>query len=190
MTTRKAENTNGGRDTGAQHLIVGEVRRAHGIKGECMVTPTTDDVADVYAEGRVLRVGGRGGRPLDPEEQLTVRRARPTKSGLIVLFDEIADRTQAQSLSGSTLLLTLEDVRPLDPDEMFVHELFGLEVYLAGGQRVGRVADVYEGAAGYILGVEGEGREHLIPLGTGIVREVDRTTRRLIIEPPPGLLDL
>ncbi|NIR43377.1 MAG: 16S rRNA processing protein RimM [Gemmatimonadetes bacterium] len=174
-------------DTG--HLTVGEIRRAHGIKGECIVTPTTDDVVDVYAAGRVLPLGDRDGRRLEPEERLTVRRARPTKGGLIVQFDEITDRTQAGSLSGTTLLLARDEVRPLDEGEMFVHDLFGLEVYLVDGGRVGRVADVYEGATGYILGVEGANREHLIPLGTGIVRELDLASRRLIIEPPPGLLE-
>lgn len=172
------------------HLIVGEIKKPHGIKGELFVLPATDDVALVYEPGRTLTVGDADGGALGPDVTLTVAVAREFKGGLIIRFDGLIDRNSADQFRGRTLLIRAEDTRPLEQGEYFLHDLAGLEVTLLNGEVVGRVAEIYEGATDYLLGVDDGERERLIPFSGQIVREVDLVAGRIVIEPTPGMLTL
>ena len=154
------------------------------------MVPATDDVAGVYAQGRELRVGDADGRPAEQGLSLAVQAAREFKGGLIVRFADVRDRDAAEALRGRTLLIRGEEARPLESGEYFLHDLVGLEVWSSDGERVGRVAAVYEGAAGHFLGVDDGGRERLVPFAGRIVRQVDLEAGRIVIEVIPGLLEL
>lgn len=152
--------------------------------------PATDDVAGVFAPGRGLRWGDPEGRPESGGDVLTVHSVRPFKGGLLVRFREVDDRAAAEGLQGRTLLIAAEEARPLEEDEYFLHDLVGLEVRTPGGERIGRVAEIYEGGAVHLLGVDDGEREHLIPLNRQIVRRVDLKEGAIVVEPIPGLLGL
>jgi len=179
-----------GDSTRGEHLIVGEVRKPHGIKGECYVMPATDDVAGVYVKGRDLLLGDPDGRAYEPETPVRVAGVRPFKRGLLVSFEDVEDRNAAESLRGRTLLIQREEARPLQAGEYFLHDLEGLEVRTTGGTRVGVVREVYEGGAVHYLGVDADGREHLIPFSGAVVKKVDLKGGVIVVDPPPGLLDL
>ncbi len=152
--------------------------------------PATDDVAGVFAPGRELRLGDAEGRADVDVATLTVVKARAFKGGLIVRFAAIEDRRAAEALRGRTLLIQAGDARPLEADEYFLHDLVGLEVFAADGERVGRVVEVYEGGPGHFLGVDDGEREHVIPFTRQIVRRVDLEAGRIVIEVIAGLLEL
>lgn len=173
-----------------EHLIVGEIRKPHGIKGECYVMPATDDVAGVYAKGRDLLLGDPDGRPYLPETRVRIEGVRGFKGGLLVRFDGVADRNAVEPLRGRTLLIPREDARPLEADEFFIHDLEGLEVCTVEGDRVGTVVEVYGGATVHYLGVDDGTREHLIPFSQHVIRKVDLESALIVIDPPPGLLAL
>ena len=176
--------------TRADYLVVGEIRKAHGIKGECFVSLQTDDVEGVFAGGRSLLLGDPDGRPQAPEVTLTLQAAREFKGGLIVRFEDVVDRNAAEILRGRTLLIRQQEARPLGAGEYFLHDLVGLEVRTASGEVIGRVVEVYEGGQGYTLGVEGGERELLIPFSSHFVKEVDPAAGRIVIESVPGLLEI
>jgi 16S rRNA processing protein RimM len=174
----------------ADLLIVGMIRKAHGIKGECFVSPVTDDVAGIFEEGRSLRLGDRDGRPDESGLALTIQAAREFKGGLICRFEGVRDRNAAEVLRGRSLLISHEDVRPLEVGEYFLHDLVGLEVRTVDGVTVGHVVEIYETGSGHVLGVADGERERLIPFADRIVKEIDMDERLIVIEPLPGLLDL
>ena len=171
-------------------LIVGEIKKPHGIKGECYVMPATDDVAGVYAKGRELVLGDPEGQPYEPETPIEIEGVRPFKKGLLVRFRDADDRNAVEPLRGRTLLIRRGDARPLETGEFFIHDLEGLEVRTVQGGRVGEVTEVYETGTGHCLGVDDGEREHLIPFSRHVVKEVDTEKGRIIIDPPPGLLDV
>jgi 16S rRNA processing protein RimM len=152
--------------------------------------PATVDVAGVYAQGRVLRLGDSEGRAQEDEAVLTVSLAREFKGGLIVRFAGVPDRNAAELLRGLTLLVPAHEVRPLEEGEFFLHDLVGLQVETAEGQVIGRVGEVYEAGAGHFLSVVGGERERLIPFSGRLVREVDVEAGRIVIEAIPGLLEI
>ena len=100
-----------------------------------------------------------------------------------------------ESLRGAWLTINAADIPPLeDPDEFHDHQLTGLTVVTVSGELVGTVTDVlHQGQA--LLAVtpaDGTSRrtEVLVPFVAAIAVEVDLADRRLVIDPPPGLLDL
>lgn len=118
---------------------------------------------------------------------LTVRTARRNRGRMVISFDEVTDRTGAEELKGTELVVTTENARPLESDEYWDHDLIGCTVHTVDGVQVGRVTDVLHSAANDVLVVMGE-REHLIPLIGSVVKTVE-PGHRITIEPMPGLLD-
>ena len=167
-------------------IVVALVRRAHGLEGEVHVELATGDPDHVFVEDRRLTLVRSDGRDA---VGLTLASARRHKGGLLLRFREIADRTAAESLRGAELTLPEDELRELDENEFFLHDLVGYEVVRSDGRPVGEVVTSYETGAQLLLGIRDGGREVLVPFGRQLVTEVDREARRIVIDPPPGLLE-
>jgi 16S rRNA processing protein RimM len=170
-------------------VVVGRVAKAHGIGGELAVDVRTDSPEERFAPGSVMAARLRDGTT----RTLTVTTARPHSGRLLVRFDEVPDRTGAESLRGTLLLADTGDLPPIeDPDEFYDHELAGLAVVLVDGTPVGTVREVIHGPGGELLAIEraaDAGGEALVPFVRQIVPEVDLAGRRVVLDPPEGLLD-
>ena len=166
-------------------LVVGRVSRPHGIRGEVAVEVRTDDPGQRFASGCVLATQPEALGPL------TVTSARPHAGGLIVSFSGVTERDVAQRLRGAWLVIDSVDVpAPDDPDEFHDHQLIGLDVVTVAGRRVGTVADVrHHGQDLLVITTTPGAAETLVPFVAAIVPEVDLEAGRLVIDPPPGLLD-
>jgi len=188
-------------------LVVGRIARPHGVRGEVSVAVHTDEPERRFAVGSVLAT--------DPAEAgpLTVATVRWHTGRLLVGFDGIMDRDQAEGLRGVWLTLDSAQAESSDdPDEFHDHELIGLAVVTVSGEPVGRVTDVRHfgqdllviepagraGAQPAAAGPAGPVRPGqpaqpdglLVPFVAAIVPEVDVAAGRLVIDPPPGLLEL
>ncbi len=171
-------------------LAVGTVTRAHGTKGEVFVWPLTDDVETVFAEGAQLGLGDEDGMAPDAET-VRIARARGFKRGLLVLFDGITDREGAEPYRGRYLYAARSALTPPAEDEAYYHELVGLAVETVEGERVGTVRQVFEMRPADQLEVEGPvGVRRLVPLIRPILHAIDVAGGRVVIDPPPGLLEL
>ena len=181
--------------TGAEPdlLVVGRIGKPQGIKGEVTVEVRTDDPDARFAAGSVLLT--------DPAERgpLTVEAARDHSGRLVVLFTGVPDRNAAELLRGTLLLVDAATLpEPDDEDEFHDHVLRGMAAELPGGSRLGEVVDVLHLPHGDVLVVLRDGApadgaqaaEVLVPFVKAMVPEVDVAGRRLVVDPPAGLLDL
>ncbi len=129
----------------------------------------------------------------DPPERgpLTVASSRDHSGRLVVVFEGVADRDAAELLRDTLLLVDAATLPPLeDPDEFHDHQLVGLRVQRVDGSGVGTVAEVLHLPHGDVLAVRREDApEALVPFVRAIVPEVDLAGGRLVVDPPPGLLD-
>jgi 16S rRNA processing protein RimM len=168
--------------------MVGRVVKPHGIRGELMVDVSTDSADVRFAVGAVLFVTSREGSVV---RTLTVTAVRPHVGRLLVYFEGVADRDTAETLRGAVLSANAGDLPPIeDPDEFYDHQLEGLVVQTVTGARIGTVREVMHGAGGELLVVDrADGGEALVPFVREIVPEVDLPGRRVLLDPPPGLLD-
>jgi 16S rRNA processing protein RimM len=193
-------------------LVVGRIGRPHGLHGDVIVEVRTDEPGQRFAAGSVLATEPAARGPL------TVASARWHSGRLLVSFAGFHDRSAAQGLSGVLLVLDSAQLpAPPDPDEFYDHQLIGLEVVTTAGDMVGVVGDVLhhgqdllvvksgvtkDGIAkggvakggvargGAAAGAsERSGAEILVPFVAALVPEVDVAAGRIVIDPPPGLLD-
>jgi 16S rRNA processing protein RimM len=177
-------------------LVVGQIVRPHGIRGEVVVEITTDDPAARFAAGSELAVEGRpgpaGAAGFPGAGALRIEAVRPHQGRLIIAFEGVLDRDAADELRGTKLTVDSADVvDPDDPDEFNDFQLIGLSVVDVDGAPLGEVVRVDHGPAADLLVVRlPEGREALVPFVRAIVPTVDIPGGRVVLTPPPGLLEL
>lgn len=167
------------------------MRKPHGTRGEVAVTSLTDHPDSTFAAGVVLHVGDEDASAPDPAfPRFTVETFRPYKNGFLVCFEGVEDRNAAELLAGRYLLRPMEEMEPLAEDELFYHQLLGMRVVTVEGEDVGEVVEVFELEPTQLLEVRGEARTRYIPFAAAVVAEVDVDGRRIVLDPPEGLLEL
>jgi 16S rRNA processing protein RimM len=164
-------------------LIVGQIVRPHGLRGEVIVDVRTDEPEQRFREGAVLVAG---------PSTLTVTSARPHLGRLIVTFREVPDRAAAEMVRGQVLEVDSDSVEaPEDPEEFHDHQLVGLSVEDTTGVTIGVIRRVEHAPASDLLVVPlADGRTGYIPFVRQIVPTVDLAGGKVIVDPPAGLLDL
>ncbi len=171
-------------------LVVGQVIRPHGIRGEVLVDVRTDDPAARYVAGSVLHTDPASAGPL------TIEYARPhTTAGrqrLIVAFDGVPDRDAAEALRGVVLSAEVDEALPATgPDEYHDVQLIGLAVVTPDGERIGEVVRIEHAPASELLVVRRPGaKDALVPFVKAIVPEVDLDRGLVVVTPPGGLFEL
>jgi 16S rRNA processing protein RimM len=171
-------------------MLVGRLRKAHGIRGELDVEPLTDAPGADFATGRAILVGAVVGDPDPTGRTLTVRRARPQGDGsILVSFDEISDRSEAERWRGHYLLAPASELEPPAEGEVYVHELPGMSVILPGGEPLGVVSGVLDLPQGLALEVRRDSGSVLLPFHEEFITSVDRGARTIVATPPEGLFE-
>ena len=171
-------------------MIVGRLRKAHGIRGELGVESLTDTPAAVFTVGRSILVGTTEGDPDPAGQHLTVRRARPQGDRSIIIgFDEISDRGEAELWVGRYLLVPASELEPPAEGEVYLHELPGMRVVLPDGATLGVVSEVFELPQGLALEVRRDEGNVVLPFHEEFVQSVDRSGRTIVATPPEGLIE-
>lgn len=166
-------------------ITVGRVVRPHGRVGQVVVASETDFAPERFRAGATVwrQSDGRAVR-------VTIRDSRPLHDRWVVGFEEVGSIDEAEALRDSELRVPAGTVRALGPQQYYVHELAGCRVETTDGRSIGRVDRVELGTGTPLLVVAAAGREVLVPLAEEICRRVDVSARLIVIDPPPGLLDL
>jgi 16S rRNA processing protein RimM len=165
-------------------LAVGRIGRAHGVRGEVSVEIRTDDPGARFGAGISLVT--------DPESAgpLTIDAVRTHSGRLLVRFAGIDDRDAAETLRGVLLLVDSADIPPTDdPEEFHDHELIGLAAVTADGAELGEIVDVEHHGQDLLVLRRTTGDNALVPFVGAIVTDVDVPAGRVVLDPPPGLLD-
>jgi 16S rRNA processing protein RimM len=172
-----------------EYVVVGRIGRAHGLKGEVSVEPRTDEPERRFVVGAVLATQGQGAEGRAHWPSLTVASTRTHQGRLLVHFEEIADRTTAESARGTELTVPVApEESPEDPEEFYDHQLVGLRVETVAGAAVGELLRVEHNAAQDLLVIGTEHGEVLFPFVEVLVPEVDLAGGRIVLDDRPGLL--
>lgn len=171
----------------SRRLVVGRLRKPHGLKGDLAIFPLSDTPDAVFAPGRQVWVLNLEGEAV--AGPLTVERSRGYHREWLVKFAGLDARDDLEQWRGLFLGADETALAPLEGDEVYMSELAGYGVRLPDGTPLGLVTAVYELPAGLTIEVQGPKREFLLPYKKEFVREVDRETRRLVVTPPEGLIE-
>lgn len=159
-------------------MIVGRIVGTFGVRGELKCEPTSagrsvivagaDLVCVVDGNQTVVRIGG----------------VRPHKGRLLIAIDGVGDATHAEAYVGGVLDVARAEI-PLDEGEYLDVDLIGCTVMDVGGRTFGTVERVEHFPASDMLVVEGR----MVPMVGAIVKSIDSRERRIVIDPPAGLMD-
>jgi 16S rRNA processing protein RimM len=165
--------------------VVGRIARPHGIRGQVVVNPETDFPEERFAVGATLFVQRE-----DRIHPVTVTTSRLQQGRPVIGLDGVHDVDAARSLAGLEFRVPVSELAPLPEGSYYHHDLVGCVVETTSGLEVGIVAAV-EGQAGSTrLVVRGDRGETLIPLATEICTAIEPDVKRIVIAPPPGLIEL
>jgi len=166
-------------------VLVGLVARPHGVSGEVSVEPATD-FPDRFLPG--LRLLWRRAAQ---QRLLTIAASRPHGARRLLRFEEVADVGTARLLSGGGLWVAEGDAVLPPADFYYGYEVEGWSCEDTLGRPLGRAAGLEETPSGPILSVETGAREPvLVPFVRPIVVSVDRASRKIVLDPPDGLMEL
>ena len=187
-------------------VLVARIGRPHGLKGEVTVQVHTDTPQERFVAGARFDT-----EPVTANGGVLTLRSMRVHNGITLLgFEEAADRSAAEALRGTKLYVGRDDMVDTGPgaddgdgdgveleDGWYEDELIGLAVVTTSGKALGEVTGLMTRPAQDLLVVRlTSGGEALVPFVEAIVPEVDpgsddgTRAGRVVIDPPPGLLDL
>ncbi len=166
-------------------LLVGIVRRPHGLAGEVSVEVLTD-FPERFVPGLNL-VWRRGSRV----RVLRLAGARRHGKRMLLSFEGIGGVDAAAALARGDLCLPAGEAVPAPPDFYYSHEVVGWRCQDLSGKGIGVVTDLQQTPAGPLLSIETPAKkEALVPFVRPIVVSIERASKRIVLDVPEGLLDL
>jgi 16S rRNA processing protein RimM len=168
--------------TAAKRVCVGIIAGAHGVRGAIRVKSFTAEPQDVARYGPLEDESG--------ERRFSLRLVGSAKGVVIARLAGIADRDRAEGLRGLRLYLARAALPATAAEEYYHADLIGLDAALADGTPLGQVRAVHDFGAGDTLEIaRPDGPPAMVPFTRAIVPIVDLAGGRLVLDPPPGLID-
>ncbi|MCI0659586.1 MAG: ribosome maturation factor RimM [Acidobacteria bacterium] len=167
-------------------ISVARIVRPHGRHGE-VVADLLTDFPERFEQLDAPLIRRTDGNLLT----LKIERSRLTAGRIVIKFSGVESIDDAEQLRNALLQVGREQLVPLPADTYYDFELIGCQVTTGDGQRLGSVSNIHRyGAAPLLVVVDEEKGERLIPLVRSICLEIDIAGKRILVEPPEGLLDL
>ncbi|MFB3092247.1 MAG: ribosome maturation factor RimM, partial [Dehalococcoidia bacterium] len=159
-------------------VVVGRITGAWGVRGDLRVDVLSDSPTR-FSTGSTLRLGGR---------VATVERSHRARGGLVVKFDIVSDRSEAESMRGQVLTVPQDRVAPLPGGRYYHFQIIDMDVWDEAGDKLGRVKEIIETGVNDVYVIDRpDQRDLLIPALAGVVLEVSVGDNRMIVKVPEGL---
>ena len=163
-----------------EFIVIGEITKPHGVRGEMKVKPHTDE-PERFTWLKQVYVGESSPR------LMAVEKARVSQNMVLLKLTAVNDRTAAEALRGEWLMVPEEEALPLEAGEYFLFQLEGLAVATIEGEQLGTLVSIIETGANHVFVVQGEQGELLLPDIEQVVQEIDFENGRMTVKLLPGL---
>lgn len=174
------------------YMAVGLLTSPHGLRGDIKVELHTD-FPERFVPGLDLYLG-------EQLEKVTIQSARPHQGQILLQFQGLESREDAETLRGLWAFIPDDEAVELEEDTYFIHDIIGLSVQTTDGQLLGTVEDILFTGANevYIVKTPAQvseeasdkpSKEILLPAIADVVKEVDLAQGILLVELLPGLID-
>ena len=158
------------------HLLIGEILRPQGIRGEVKVRPITNDPMRFDGLGQVFFKEGEGYAPR------SVQVSRIDADAVYMTFDGVTDRNGAEALRGKMIYIDRAHSVPLDEDTNFIADLIGCRGVTDKGLDLGLMTDVMQPGANDVYVFRGPKGETLVPALKRVVKDVDVVNKRIVFD--------
>ena len=166
--------------------LIGEIVKPHGIRGEVKVYLFSEQPENLKKYKKIVLQELTD----SAQETYTVVKSREQGKLAILQLEGVVTREEAEALQGRKIWVDKADFPALDSDEYYWHQLKGLVIVTETGQELGRVTELFNTTAHDIMVVTGAGHEYMIPVNGDIIRDIDEQGGKIVISPPPGLLEI
>jgi 16S rRNA processing protein RimM len=174
------KNAPGSPDGEPVYLVVGFLRRAHGVQGE-MIMDLHTDFPERFRSGRKLFVG-------EEHKVMTVEGVRSHAKGLLIKFKGIETPEETAQFRNQWVYIKSTDAPPLPEGQIYQHELFGFQVLDENETLLGELVEIIETGANDVYVVRNEaGNEILLPAIPSVILELDPVRRFMRVHLLEGL---
>lgn len=167
-------------------VLVGKVVGVHGIRGNVKVHSFAES-ASIYEDGTRIQVR----LPDGSMRAMAVFWVQPHGKGLLMNFESVNDRDQAEMLIGAELFADKAMLPSLEEDTYYWFDLVGLQVVDTAGMVLGSLDSIIPTPGNDIYVVKGRqaGKtiEILIPAVGDVVLSIDLEGGTMTVDPPEGL---
>ena len=169
-------------------LIVGQISRPHGVRGEVAVSIMTE-FPERFDAMETIYVGNEDAieLPIEHLQRYEVTSTRWHGDRALVQFADINDRNTAEKLRGLFLLVPIEEAILLEDDAYYVYQLVGLTVITDTSEVLGTLVEVIETGANDVYLVQGPKGELLLPAINEVILEVDLQAGNMVVHLIDGL---
>ena len=150
-----------------KYLLIGEVLKPQGVKGDVKVRPITCDIFRFEDLDEVFFVKDGEYSPIG------VSLVRMDEDAVYLHFDGIDDRNQAETIRGNLLYVDRAHAVELEEDENFIVDLIGLKGVDDEGNEYGKLVDVMQPGGNDVYVFRDRRREVLVPALKTAVLKVD-----------------
>ncbi len=170
----------------AENVAIGYITKPYGTGGKVHVQLLTDFPERFKNLKAVTLSSGK------KRLKLEVEKAYLSSQGAVVKFKGFDDRNSADSLRGMYLVIDKKQVKDLAENSYYIFDVLGMEVFTSKGEFLGTVWDVQKTGGNDIYWVRNEEKEIEIPIPAlkKVVKEVDISASKMVVELMPGLSDL
>ena len=165
-------------------VVVAEVRRPHGLRGEVVLT-LLSDTPHRFEEGSELQLVYPNGE----REKLVIESSRRHKDTVVVGFVGADNRDDAENLRGARLEVSRDSVPPSPEGSYYYFELLGCVCRDWQAGDLGRVVEILEDGGGLILVVDDGQRQLMVPFVRAYLKRVDATAGTIEVDLPEGLVE-
>jgi 16S rRNA processing protein RimM len=163
------------------YLLVGKLRRPHGVKGE-MVMDVYTDFPERLRKGVQVYAG-------DNYHPLRLRSQRPNGRTLLVAFEGYDTPESAGALRNQNLYVPSADRPPLPDGEYYHHQIIGLQVITEDSRILGKVVEILSSPANDVYVIQPQaGPEILLPALKSVILNVDLAQGKMLVHLLPGIL--
>lgn len=166
-------------------FYVGTIVSKFSFKGEVLVKLDSDD-PELYEnlESVFIALGNN----LVP---FFIEKCSLHKSDLLrIKFEDVSGEADADALLKHKLYLPLSFLPKLSGNKFYYHEIIGFSMEDINYGYVGEIVGVNDTTAQALFEVKNDKHELLIPMNDEFIMEVNRTTQKIIVKTPEGLIDL
>ena len=163
-------------------LPIGKIVGAHGIRGKLKVFSYAE-TPDVFQSKRHALVKHKSGQLLE----FSINFVDSYKGGVLLSLEEITDRSRAEELVGSELLIDKRELPEPEDGSYYWFDLIGLSVWTTENQLIGQIESIIQTGSNDVYVVNGKDGETLIPALASVILEIDLERQTMRVRLPDGL---
>lgn len=152
-------------------IVIGEILKPQGIRGELKIKPLLDDAALIKKFKKVY-IGGAEHKVLS---------ARVDPNAAYLALSGVADRNAAELLRGNEVEALRADAPALEEGRYYIVDVIGCAVVTNSGERLGEIVDILSAHTDVYVMKDGE-KEYMFPAAEGVIAEVDVENKQLTVD--------